>query len=153
RKMKDGELTTGWFERHGSIPITDIPTHWPERYRRLVEQRIDAIESNPNIALIERPEYKRRWNSEPWEEQEERALRGWLLDRLEDPRYWPEPKLTSCARLADGVREDAEFMQVAELYRGRADFDLARLVTELLEDEGVPFLPVLRYTPSGMQKR
>ena len=44
-------------------------------------------------------------------------------------------------------------MQVAELYRGRADFDVTRLVTELVEEEAVPFLPVLRYTPSGMQKR
>jgi hypothetical protein len=153
RKMENGELATEWFERHGSTPITEIPSHWSEDYRRLVQRRIDAIESNPNITLIERPEYKRRWNSQPWKEQEERVLRGWLLDRLEDARYWLEPKLTSCARLADRVREDAEFMQVAEVYRGRADFDLARLVTELVEDEGVPFLPVLRYTPSGMQKR
>jgi hypothetical protein len=153
RKMKTGELATEWFARHGSTPATDIPTHWPQDYRRLVQRRIDAIESNPNIALIEQPEYKRRWNSEPWEAQEERTLRGWLLDRLEDARYWPEPRLMSCARLADRVREDAELMQVAELYRGRSDFDLARLVTELVEAEGVPFLPVLRYTTSGMQKR
>ena len=153
RKLKDGELTTEWFSRHGATPVTDIPTHWPEDYRRLVQRRIDAIESNPNIALIEQPEYKRRWNSEPWEAQEERALRGWLLDRLEHTRYWPEARLTTCARLADRVREDAEFMQVAEVYRGRADFDLSRLVVELVEAEGVPFLPMLRYTASGMQKR
>ena len=37
--------------------------------------------------------FKRRWNTEPWEEQEKRALRHWLLDRLEDERYWPEPQL------------------------------------------------------------
>ena len=49
------------------------------------------IEINQYINLIERPEYKRRWNSEPWEEQEKHALRHWLLDRLEDERYWPEP--------------------------------------------------------------
>lgn len=153
RKMAAGEVETKWFERHGSTPITDIPAHWPEDYRRLVERRIEAIEANPGIALIEQPVYKRRWNSELWEEQEERAVRGWLLDRLEDGRYWPAPRLTSCARLTDRVREDAEFMQVAEVYRGRADFDVARLVTELVEGESVPFLPVLRYTPSGMQKR
>jgi hypothetical protein len=52
------------------------------------------IEADPNIALIEKPEYKRRWNTEPWDKQLERALRGWLLDQLEDPRYWPE--LASC---------------------------------------------------------
>ena len=42
-----------------------------------------AIANDRNIALIERPEYKRRWNTEPWAHQRERALRAWLLDRLE----------------------------------------------------------------------
>ena len=55
-------------------------------YRKLVERRIEVIEHDPNIALIEQPEYKRRWNTEPWDEQLKRALRGWLLDRLEDRR-------------------------------------------------------------------
>ena len=54
-----------------------------EDYPRLVERRIDLIESDPNIRLIEQPEYKRRWNTEPWDSQLERALREWLLGRLE----------------------------------------------------------------------
>jgi hypothetical protein len=44
-------------------------------------------------------------------------------------------------------------MQVAALYRGRPDFDVAVLVAELVEGEAVPFLPVLRYKPSGLRKR
>ena len=83
RKMADGEVQTTWFERHGSTPITELPADWPEDYKRLVERRIEAIETDRNIALIEQPEYKRRWNTEPWESQLERALRSWLLDRLE----------------------------------------------------------------------
>jgi len=153
RRMAAGEIETKWFERHGSTSITEIPDRWPEDYRQLMQRRIEVIESNPDIALIEQPEYKRRWNTEPWEEQQERALRGWLLDRLEDPRHWPGVKLTSCAKLADRVRSDTEFMQVAELYRGETGFDVTRLVTELVEAEGVPFLPVLRYTESGLRKR
>jgi hypothetical protein len=42
---------------------------------------------------------------------------------------------------------------VATLYRGRADFDLPRLVEELVAAESVPFLPVLRYKPLGLTKR
>jgi hypothetical protein len=83
RKMAAGELVTTWFERHGSRAITELPADWPDDYRRLVERRIAMIESDPNIRLIEQPEYKRRWNTEPWESQLERALREWLLDRLE----------------------------------------------------------------------
>ena len=83
RKLAAGEEESSWFSRHGSTPITEIPTDWPAEYRKVVERRIEMIESNANIALIERPEYKRRWNTEAWESQLERALHTWLLDRLE----------------------------------------------------------------------
>jgi hypothetical protein len=151
RKTAGGE--TKWFERHGSTPMTEIPAHWSQEYRELVERRIATIESNRDIALIEQPEYKRRWNTEPWEEQEKRTLRAWLLDRLEDPRHWPEVELTSCRGLADRARQDTDFVQVAELYTRSADFDLAVLVAELVESQAVPFLPLLRYKPTGLGKR
>lgn len=153
RRMAAGEIETKWFERHGSTPLTEIPERWPEPYRRLIEKRLKAIEENPWIRLIEQPEYKRRWNRELWEEQEKRALREWLLDRLEDPRYWPEPRVSSTGRLADRLRQDDEFRQVAALYKGRDDFDWTALVTELTLDEAVPFLAVHRYTDAGLRKR
>lgn len=83
RKMAAGEANSTWFERHGSTPITELPEHWPDDYKSLVDRRIEIIESDPNIALIEQPEYKRRWNTESWESQVQRALQSWLLDRLE----------------------------------------------------------------------
>ena len=43
RKMAKGELETAWFSRHGSTPITELPAHWPEPYRQLVERRIAII--------------------------------------------------------------------------------------------------------------
>jgi hypothetical protein len=158
RQMSTGELETTWFERHGSTPITRIPTQWPVSYRKLVERRIEIIETNKEIGLIERPEYKRRWNDEPWQDQQQRALRNWLLDRLGGSHYWPdavrhEPNLQSTAQLADKASGDHDLLQVAALYRRRPDFDVAALVNELIESESVPFLPVLRYKPSGLRKR
>ncbi len=158
RKVAAGEEKTSWFARHGSTPITEIPRDWPEWYRDLVARRIELIETDPNIALIERPEYKRRWLREPWDEQVRRALRSWLLDRLESSRYWPDPmttppELTSCALLADRAAQDADLLQVAALYAGRPDFPMAKLIAELVASESVPFLPVLRYKPSGLVKR
>ena len=157
-QMAKGELETAWFERHGSIPIIELPGHWPEAYRTLVERRIEIIEANKEISLIERPEYKRRWNDEPWQDQQQRALRNWLLNRLESPRYWPdasrnEPALQPTAQLSDKASGDHDFLQVAALYRGRPDFNVSALVNELIESEAVPFLPVLRYKPSGLRKR
>src|SRR2546430_1180643 len=83
RRIAAGEEETTWFERHGSSPITEVQERWPASYRNIVERRIEVIESNRDIRLIERPEYKRRWQWEPWEKEHERALRQWLLTRLE----------------------------------------------------------------------
>ena len=169
RRLSAGNDSSAWFTRHGFAPITDIPAEWAEEYKQVVQRRIEIIESNQNIGLIERPEYKRRWNVEPWEQQQTKILRNWLLDWLEscfdlDGRMNEEskitahaslrqPRLTSIAQVADVARADSDFMQVAELYRERADFDIGALVAELIESESVPHLPVLRYKPSGLDRR
>ncbi|MEQ9161595.1 MAG: hypothetical protein RLN74_02745, partial [Ilumatobacter fluminis] len=113
---------------------------------------IELIGSDKNIGLIERPEFKRRWNTTPWEAQQQDALRGWLLDRLESTEYWPSPSITTVARLAAHARTDPDFMSVARLYAGRDDVDVAALIGELVKGEAVPFLAALRYKPSGMRK-
>ncbi|MGA1138274.1 MAG: BREX-2 system adenine-specific DNA-methyltransferase PglX, partial [bacterium] len=86
RQIEQGELETTWFEWHGVSPIVETPSDWPEDYKQLVEKRIEIIQQNKSISLIEQPEYKRRWEREPWESQLEKALESWLLDRLE--RYF-----------------------------------------------------------------
>ena len=153
RRMAAGELETRWFERHGSTPITEIPAHWPDGYRALVARRIELIGSDRSIGLLEKPEYKRRWNTEPWEDQERRALRAWLLDRLESPAYWPEPRLTTVGELAARAAADADFQQAAARFSYRAYGYLDALVAELVESESVPALAALRYKPSGLAKR
>jgi hypothetical protein len=162
RRMAAGREQTTWFERHGSTPITELPAHWPPEYRAVVEHRIALIESDKSIGLIERPEFKRRWNSPQWNDLEQAALRDWLLARLEAPAYFPRglpggadqpPQLTSTSRLADAAAHDAEFMQIAALYAGHADFDLPQLVAELVAAEAAPALPVQRYTEAGLRKR
>lgn len=161
RKMAAGEVETQWFARHGSTPITEIPEHWPEAYRRVVEKRIEMIEKRPQtIGLIERPEYKRRWASEPWEKKEKDALRGWLLDRCEARELWfaaddsgsESPKAMTVGRLADRLQDDADFVSVARLYAGE-DVALIDVLTEVLDAEHVPFIPALRYKDPGLRKR
>ncbi|WP_291980613.1 BREX-2 system adenine-specific DNA-methyltransferase PglX [Luteitalea sp.] len=153
RKIAARQLDTAWFERHRAMPVTEVPAHWPEAYRRVVERRLLLIEDNSEIALVEQPAYKRRWNVDRWEDLAERALREWLLDRLESVSYWPNVALTSAARLADHARHDAEFLRKAAIYRDRDEFDVSTLVAELLESESVPFLSVLRYKAAGLEKR
>jgi hypothetical protein len=152
RRMAAGDEESTWFARHGSTPITELPQHWSTEYKALVERRIEVIEINPEIGLIERPEYKRRWNSTPWDVQQADALRSWLLDRLESPAYWSSASITTTARLSATARADADFMTVARLYAGRDDVDVAVLIAELVKAEAVPYLAALRYKDSGLRK-
>ena len=165
RRVAAGEVTTTWFERHGSTPITDIPVHWPTDYRDLVQRRIETIEQNKNIDLIEQPEYKRRWNTEPWEAQQAAALDSFLMDRLErlfdfDGRMNDDGKPTatfpigmvSIGGLADAASHDPLFMEAAEVFLGAAGFEVTSLVGQLVDRCAVPLLPILRYKPAGLRK-
>ncbi|MCX4640228.1 BREX-2 system adenine-specific DNA-methyltransferase PglX [Streptomyces platensis] len=155
RRVAAGDVQEVWFKRHGSTPITEIPSHWPDDYRALVQKRIDVIESNRAIGMIERPEYKRRWATEGWDSMRQKALKSWLLDRIEDRSYWfdanDNPTVTTLARLTETLSADEEFTSVADLYAPRQD--LAKTVRELLSEEHVPFLSALRYKPAALKKR
>lgn len=158
RRVAAGKETSNWFERHGSTPTTEIPARWPETYRRVVQRRIELIERDPTLRLLEQPLYKRRWNSPKWADLEQAALRDWLLARLESKVLWvastDQPQqINTTSRLADTVQRNAEFMQIAALYAGHADFDVAQLVAGLVTAESVPFLPALRYSDTGLRKR
>ncbi|MGV9565626.1 BREX-2 system adenine-specific DNA-methyltransferase PglX [Streptomyces sp. NPDC003480] len=170
RKVADGTASSSWFEgqawfeRHGVSPVTDVPNHWPAAYRDVVQARIDAIESHQTIALVERPEYKRRWATEPWEKREERALRAWLLDRCEHEQLWfkekngdkrPHPR--TIGQLASELGDDAGVCSAAALYAadhlGRREATLADVLATILEGEQVPYAAALRYKESGLRKR
>ncbi|MGW9396561.1 BREX-2 system adenine-specific DNA-methyltransferase PglX [Streptomyces sp. NPDC055642] len=164
RKVVEGEAETVWFERHGSTPTTEIPSHWPEAYRAVVQARIDLIEANKGIRIIERPEYKRRWSAEPWDKREAAALRRWLLDAAEREELWFEerdgftvPRPLTVNQLADELRHDQDVQAVAALYAadhlGKRDASLATVLAAVIEAEHVPYLAALRYKDSGLRKR
>lgn len=152
-----------------------LTQHGREASDPLTRARMDVARRNRFIGLLEKPDHKRRWfrSAGAYDAHNlddsmilQQALRSWLLDRLETPKYWggagfasagggagAQPELTSCARLADLAGRDPEFHQVAALYRGREDYDRLALVKELVLSEAVPYLPALRYKPSGIAKR
>jgi len=113
RKLAAGEVQTTWFARHGSTPLTALPRHWPAAYRERVERRIARIIGDPAIRLIEQPEYKRRWNTEPWDEAFARAAREWLLLRLETYFFGSE-RMTAKAK-DEGKRMKDEGSDAAAL--------------------------------------
>ncbi|MBR7825772.1 BREX-2 system adenine-specific DNA-methyltransferase PglX [Actinospica sp. MGRD01-02] len=163
RKMADDEASTQWFARHNSAPITELPAHWPADYRAVVESRIALIESRSDLALIERPECKRRWATTPWDKKEADALRSWLLDRTESADLWyalregfRQPRPLTINQLADRLRADDDFTSVASLYAahlGNPDMPLERVLADILDAEHVPYLAALRYKEAGLRKR
>ncbi len=156
RKMAAGEAESAWFSRHRSMPITELPAPWPDWYRTLVERRIELIEADRNIALVERPEHKRRWNQTPWQDLEQAALRDWLLDRLEDRGLWFDGDMAhvrTVAQLAGSVSVDPDWMDVARVWVGQVEIDAASVVAKLIADEHVPAQAAARYKPSGVKKR
>ncbi|WP_231513782.1 BREX-2 system adenine-specific DNA-methyltransferase PglX [Microbispora rosea] len=170
RKQVAGEVETHWFRRHSAEPETEIPTHWPEQYRQVVAKRIEIIGRRRDIALIERPECKRRWHQKKsWADREAEAVKSWLLDRCEDRSLWfqsrggaPDPRVMTVNQLADMLRRDTkgqgvDVLSVAELYArdhlGKPDLDLAAVLKSIIADQHVPYLAALRYTEGGLRKR
>ncbi|MFC8796908.1 BREX-2 system adenine-specific DNA-methyltransferase PglX [Promicromonospora sp. NPDC057138] len=156
RKVEAGEDEIAWFDRHGSVPIADLPLHWPVDYRALVERRLALIESDPTIRLLEKPEFKRRWATTPWAKQRDEALRTAILDRLEGRDLWRDadgqPVTRSVAELTDLVAGDGVLRELAIALTGAATQDLAKLLTALAPGEAVPYLAAYRYKPSGLVK-
>ncbi|HKM24268.1 MAG TPA: DNA methylase, partial [Corynebacterium sp.] len=155
-----GETTTAWFERHHSTPVTELPASWGDDYRAAVQQRIDLAAADKKIALLEQPEHKRRWQTDPWADKVQAALSDWLLTRLEEPALWRDsngmPRPLSINQLA-GIIETAEELsdvrRVLPLWSTRRDATTAVMLAALLKDEAVPYLKGLRYKGRGVRKR
>lgn len=157
-KSERGEVKTRWFDDFSESRTTTVSTTWPSAYQTLVEERLRLIRENRSIALLESPNCKRTWDSIPWDKQVESALRGWLLDRLEDRKYWfdasgqrPQPR--SVAQLADLVSRDSDFVSVLELWAGTKDQPVVRSLSTLLSTESVPFLAAYQLKEQGLRKR
>ena len=159
RRVAAGDETTTWFERHGSTPITEIPRTGPRTTVRSSSAGSTLIERDRNIGLIERPSTSAAGTRRVLGgRRSSAALRDWLLDRLEAPHLWPAsadqpPQLTTVNRLADAVRADAELHADRRAVRRPRRLRPRAARGRAGRGESVPFLPVLRYTDTGLRKR
>ncbi|OCB36721.1 hypothetical protein A5676_20305 [Mycobacterium malmoense] len=155
RRVAAGTEETAWFERHDSRPNTVLLESWPDDYKALVQRRLDLMESDRSIRMLERPEHKRDWATTPWKAQRTEALQDAVLDRLEDPALWQDaqgPTTRSVAELADLLRADPLLKELVRALTGSAEPDLTAVIGGLIPDEAVPFLAAYRYKPAGIEK-
>lgn len=156
RKVADGVEETAWFERHGSTPLTAVPSQWPAEYRALVERRLELLASDRAVGLLEHPEFKRRWATPGWDALLQEALAETILDRLEQRDLWfdasGQPTPRSVAELADGVRHDGFLVGCVNALAGSAETNLTTALVDLLKDQPVPYLAALRLKELGVEK-
>ncbi len=152
RQLTAGETETTWFERHGSTPLNELPADWPADYRELVQRRIRLIESNSDVALIERPEHKRRWAGRSWKERQCDALRAVVVDALEGTAMWDVGELRSVAQLTDVLRSDRQLVEALELLASDRDESLAATVERVVLEGAAPHLAALRLNEKGLRK-
>lgn len=155
RRVAEGDEETAWFARHGSTPTVDLPEAWPKEYRDLANERLELMQTNSAIQLLERPEFKRRWLVMPWETQLISALRSAILDRLEQPSLWFDgqgPVARSISELADELRSDDLLLQLVEVLTGDKEADLTKVLSSVSVGQTVPYLAARRFKASGVEK-
>lgn len=152
RAASAGDATDYWFEATGTTPTLEVPSCYSDNTRRRMERRLELLDERGDLALLEAPEHKRKW--EPLEYQgalQSCALR-WLADRVEDAVRSRSRPATE-AKLVAAVQDDSRFLSVASVLEGRRDVDVAGLVRRVLSAEAVPNHPVHVYTDTGLKVR
>lgn len=145
-----------WWSRHGHPKVTELPAHYSEAHRAQLRARIEAIEDDDKLSLVESFAFKRRWQLPNLDEEERKVARAWLLDRLEDlfaeggPLSAPRPY--RCEEIVGAWTKDRRVAAAAAVAMGTTDLDLFTVAEDLLAKESMPDNPRRVYTASGWRK-
>ena len=144
---------TDWFSRHGWEATNSLPLDYEGEYRQLIAERRQLTSATKALQLVEQPNFKRRWYHPNFSQQEKIALRLFLLDLLESLfETQSQPAVRSVRDLTAELGRNPRAVAVAEVYTSEAAPELERVVTDLVQDEGVPYLAQLRFTDEGLEK-
>lgn len=142
-----------WFRAHKREAPKDVGGPLVDLYRRRL-RLLDDLEHGSQLRLLETPETKRRWSLPDDTKTFSNAARTWLLEHIEASfRDQTTPELRTARQLALTFGRDPAVAAAHELLTEESGLDLAKLVSDLVDSEGVPFLAGYRYTETGMEKR
>ena len=142
-----------WFRIHKREAPVDVGGPLADLYRQRL-RLLDDPERGRQLRLLETPETKRRWSPPDDAKAFFNAVRTWLLERVEAAfRDQPTAELRTARQLALDLGRDPAVQAAHELLTEDTGADLVRLLGDLVDAEGVPFLAGYRYTETGMEKR
>ncbi|HVJ15073.1 MAG TPA: BREX-2 system adenine-specific DNA-methyltransferase PglX [Polyangiaceae bacterium] len=142
-----------WFRVHKREAPKDVAGPLVDLYRQRL-RLLDDAERGKQLRLLETPETKRRWSPPDDTKAFSDAVRTWLLERIETSfREQAQPELRTVRQLALDLGRDPAVAAAHELLTEESGLDLARLLSDLVDAEGVPFLAGYRYAETGMEKR
>jgi hypothetical protein len=149
----EGE-NSAWWSRHGHDRVTEIPAHYSAELRDRLQARMDLIEGEPKLQLIEQAAFKRRWQTPNLEAEKRIDAESYLLDRLEDlfapggPLAKPIPYRLE--QIVDVWARDPRTVAVVGVWKG-GDFDLTLAAEQLLRASGLADNPYRIFTAEGIR--
>jgi hypothetical protein len=153
REIESDVSASEWFRIHRREAPADVGGPLADLYRQRL-RLLDDPERGRQLRLLETPETKRRWSPADDYQAFTDAVRTWLLERIETVfREQSTPQLRTARQLVLDLGRDPAVQVAHEVLTAATGFDLVRLVSDLVDDEGVPFLAGFRYTVTGMEKR
>lgn len=142
-----------WFRVHKREPPKEVGGPLAELYRKRL-RLLDDPEHGTQLRLLETPGTKRRWSPPDDHKAFSDAVRSWLLERVEAWfREQPQPELRTARQLALELGRNPTVAAAHELLTEESGLDLVKLMSDLVDSEGVPFLAGYRYAETGMEKR
>ncbi len=153
REIDDDISASEWFRIHKREPRSEFTDPLSDLYTKRL-RLLDDPDRGRELRLLETPETKRRWSPPDEFKAFNDAVRTWLLERIEQAfRDQAKPELRTARQLALDLGSDPAVLAAHELLTEESGADLIRLLSKLVDDEGVPFLAGYRYTETGMEKR
>jgi hypothetical protein len=142
-----------WFRVHKREAPKDVGGPLVDLYRQRL-RLVDDPDHGQQLRLLETPENKRRWSPPDDTKAFSDAVRTWLLERIAKSfRDQPQPELRTARQLALELGREPAVAAAHELLTEESGLDLVKLISDLIDREGVPFLAGYRYVETGMEKR
>lgn len=153
REVSTDISASEWFRVHKRAAPKDVGGPLADLYRQRL-RLLDDAEHGKQLRLLETPETKRRWSPPDDQKAFSDAVRTWLLERIEQSfREQSQPELRTARQLALDLARDPAVVAAHELLTEESGLNLGKLLSDLVDAEGVPFLAGYRYAETGMEKR